>query len=79
DSNLNVVMIDCAHSGRHIIIGRGAGGKETASSVMRDIISIIDDACWRRDCDRIFLRGHSSGAFHKCFYRTETLTLWGFI
>jgi len=39
-SNLNAVVFECAHSGQHLIVGRGAGGKETASSIIRDIINV---------------------------------------
>jgi homoserine dehydrogenase len=41
NSNLNAVVFECVYSGQHLIIGRGAGGKETASSIMRDIINIV--------------------------------------
>ncbi len=34
----NVVEFNCAQSGQHLLIGRGAGGKETASSIIRDIV-----------------------------------------
>jgi len=39
-SNLNAVVFECAYSGQHLIVGRGAGGKETASSIIRDIINV---------------------------------------
>lgn len=78
-SNFNAVIIDCVHSGRHIIIGRGAGGKETASSVMRDIISIVNSAYLKKDCSRIFFKDYSSRGYPKRFYRTERLVLWGFM
>lgn len=74
-SNLNALMIDCAYSGRHIIIGRGAGGRETASSAMRDIMSIVNSAYWKRNCSRILFKDYSP----ERFYRTETLELWGFM
>jgi len=41
NSNFNAVVLECAYSGQHLIIGRGAGGKETASSIIRDIINIV--------------------------------------
>jgi len=40
DSALNAVSFTCAYSGQHILIGQGAGGRETASSIMRDIVNI---------------------------------------
>jgi homoserine dehydrogenase len=40
-SNLNAIIFECAYSGQHLIVGRGAGGKETASSIIRDIVNII--------------------------------------
>lgn len=36
----NAVAITMKNSGRHIIIGRGAGGRETATAILRDIISL---------------------------------------
>jgi homoserine dehydrogenase len=39
-SNLNAVIFECIYSGQHILIGHGAGGKETASSIVRDIVNI---------------------------------------
>lgn len=39
-SNLNAVIFKCAYSGQHLIVGHGAGGKETASSIIRDIVNI---------------------------------------
>jgi homoserine dehydrogenase len=43
NSALNAVAIDSKYSGQHIIIGKGAGGKETASSIIKDIIEIIQE------------------------------------
>ncbi|MBM4401275.1 MAG: homoserine dehydrogenase, partial [Crenarchaeota archaeon] len=40
DSAFNAVDFTCAYSGQHILIGRGAGGKETASSIIRDIVNV---------------------------------------
>lgn len=40
DSALNAVAFKCAYSGKHILIGQGAGGKETACSIIRDIMDI---------------------------------------
>jgi len=34
----NVVEFNCAYSGQHLLIGQGAGGNETASSIIRDIV-----------------------------------------
>ncbi len=39
-SALNAVAFDCAYSGQHVLIGQGAGGRETAASVIRDIVHI---------------------------------------
>ena len=39
-SSLNAIVFSCTHSGEHILIGRGAGPRETASSILRDIVSI---------------------------------------
>jgi len=36
----NAVQFDCLHSGPKVIIGKGAGGPETASSLVRDLIEI---------------------------------------
>lgn len=37
---LNSIIFTCAYSGQHILIGRGAGGRETAFSIIRDLIDI---------------------------------------
>jgi len=42
DGTLNAVTFSSEHSGQQTIIGRGAGGMETASSVLRDLIEIRD-------------------------------------
>lgn len=42
NSTLNAVTFSSEHSGQQTIIGRGAGGMETASSVLRDLIEIRD-------------------------------------
>jgi homoserine dehydrogenase len=39
-SALNAVSLNCTYSGQHLLIGMGAGGKETASSILRDIVNI---------------------------------------
>lgn len=36
----NAVAISTKNSGRHIITGRGAGGRETATAIIRDLISL---------------------------------------
>ena len=40
DGTLNAIAFTSEHSGTQTIIGRGAGGTETASSILRDIIDI---------------------------------------
>lgn len=42
DGTLNAVTFSSEHSGQQTIIGRGAGGMETASAVLRDLIEIRD-------------------------------------
>ncbi len=42
NSTLNAVTFSSEHSGQQTIIGRGAGGMETASAVLRDLIEIRD-------------------------------------
>lgn len=42
NGTLNAVTFSSEHSGQQTIIGRGAGGIETASSVLRDLIEIRD-------------------------------------
>jgi homoserine dehydrogenase len=36
----NAVEFDCEYSGPKVIIGKGAGGPETASSLLRDLLEI---------------------------------------
>ena len=43
DSASNAVVFTCTCSGQHLLIGRGAGSKETASSVVRDIVNIAQE------------------------------------
>ena len=38
----NAVKFLCEHSGYKVVIGKGAGGTETASSVLRDLLDIRD-------------------------------------
>ena len=40
DGTLNAISFTSEHSGTQTIIGRGAGGIETASSIIRDLIDI---------------------------------------
>ncbi len=42
NGTLNAVTFSSEHSGQQTIIGRGAGGIETASAVLRDLIEIRD-------------------------------------
>jgi homoserine dehydrogenase len=40
NGTLNAISFTSEHSGTHTIIGRGAGGIETASAILRDLIDI---------------------------------------
>jgi len=40
DSNLNAIAFATEYTGQHFIIGKGAGGCETAASVIRDLIAL---------------------------------------
>jgi homoserine dehydrogenase len=40
DGILNAITFSCQHSGQQTIIGKGAGGMETASAILRDLIDI---------------------------------------
>ena len=40
NSAFNAVEFKCTYSGKHILIGPGAGAKETASSIINDIIRV---------------------------------------
>ena len=40
---LNAISFTSEHSGTQTIIGRGAGGIETASSILRDLIDIRNE------------------------------------
>jgi homoserine dehydrogenase len=40
DGILNAITFTCQHSGHQTIIGKGAGGMETASAILRDLIDI---------------------------------------
>lgn len=42
NGTLNALTFSSEHSGQHTIIGRGAGGIETASAILRDLIEIKD-------------------------------------
>lgn len=43
NGTLNAVTFQSEHSGEQTIIGRGAGGMETASSILRDLIEIKEN------------------------------------
>ena len=43
DGTLNSISFDSEHSGTQTIIGKGAGGMETASSIIRDLVDIRRD------------------------------------
>ncbi len=43
DGTLNAIAFTSEHSGTQTIIGRGAGGVETASSILRDLIDIRNE------------------------------------
>ncbi len=38
--SLNAIALDCAVGGEVVIVGRGAGGPETATAILRDLIDI---------------------------------------
>jgi homoserine dehydrogenase len=40
DGILNAITYTCQHSGQQTMIGKGAGGMETASAILRDLIDI---------------------------------------
>ena len=40
NGTLNAISFTSEHSGTQTIIGRGAGGTETASSILRDLLDI---------------------------------------
>ena len=40
DGTLNAISFTSEHSGTQTIIGKGAGGTETASSILRDLLDI---------------------------------------
>ncbi len=40
NGTLNAISFTSEHSGTQTIIGRGAGGMETASSILRDLLDI---------------------------------------
>lgn len=48
DGTLNAVTFSSDHSGHQTIIGRGAGGMETGSAILRDLIEIKDTILDRR-------------------------------
>jgi homoserine dehydrogenase len=42
--SLNVVRLTTAHAGAFTISGKGAGGKETATAVLSDLIHVLQAA-----------------------------------
>jgi homoserine dehydrogenase len=40
NGTLNAIAFTSEHSGTQTIIGKGAGGTETASSILRDLLDI---------------------------------------
>jgi homoserine dehydrogenase len=38
--SMNAVSFTTMNSGVHVILGRGAGGRETATAILRDLIEI---------------------------------------
>jgi homoserine dehydrogenase len=40
NGTLNAITFNSEHSGQQTIIGKGAGGMETASSILRDLLDI---------------------------------------
>ena len=48
DGTLNAVTFSSDHSGHQTIIGRGAGGMETGSAILRDLIEVKDTILERR-------------------------------
>ncbi|MFZ0220140.1 MAG: homoserine dehydrogenase, partial [Candidatus Nitrosopolaris sp.] len=49
NGTLNAVTFSSEHSGKHTIIGHGAGGIPTASAVLRDLIDIRDTIFEQRE------------------------------
>ncbi|MGI0082900.1 MAG: homoserine dehydrogenase [Nitrosopumilaceae archaeon] len=47
NGTLNAITFNSEHSGQQTIIGRGAGGMETASSILRDLLDIKQDMARR--------------------------------
>ena len=43
NGTLNAIAFTSEHSGTQTIIGRGAGGMETASSILRDLLAIREE------------------------------------
>ena len=43
NGTLNAVRLESEHSGKQTIIGKGAGGMETAGSILRDLIEIKEN------------------------------------
>ncbi len=47
NGTLNAITFNSEHSGQQTIIGRGAGGMETASSILRDLLDIKQEMVMR--------------------------------
>jgi homoserine dehydrogenase len=47
NGTLNAITFNSEHSGQQTIIGRGAGGMETASSILRDLLDIKQEMARR--------------------------------
>ena len=47
NGTLNAITFNSEHSGQQTIIGRGAGGMETASSILRDLLDIRQEMARR--------------------------------
>ena len=49
NGTLNAIAFTSEHSGTQTIIGRGAGGMETASSILRDLLDIRQEIARKKD------------------------------
>ena len=49
NGTLNAIAFTSEHSGTQTIIGRGAGGMETASSILRDLLDIRQERARKKD------------------------------
>ena len=55
NGTLNAVTFKSEHSGEQTIIGRGAGGTETASAILRDLIEIKENLSLYKDATNSFI------------------------